>query len=167
MNVAAYFPWAHRRSSGFTFVELLVTLAIMATLALVALPMAEMAVKRNKERQLRSALGELRGAIDAYKRAADQGRIRLNVGDSGYPKSLDVLVEGVDDQTTNPRRTLYFLRRIPVDPMSDEPGQSAAGSWAYRSYESPPDDPREGEDIFDVFSKSTAVGINGVPYREW
>lgn len=152
---------------GFTFIELLVTLAIMSTLAMLALPMVEVAVQRHKERQLRAALAEIRSAIDAYKRAADRGSIKLSAGDSGYPKSIAVLVDGVEDQQSNPRRMLYFLRRIPADPMQEDGGAAPADGWGYRSYASPPDDPREGDDVFDVFSKSTLVGINGVPYRDW
>lgn len=154
-------------SAGFTFIELLVTLAIMSTLALVAIPMVELTVQRNKERLLRSALAEIRGAIDSYKRAADQGRIKLSVGDSGYPKTLSVLVEGIDDLKSGERRKIYFLRRLPTDPMVVVEPSVAAEIWGYRSYASPPDDPREGEDIFDVYSKSDRIGINGVPYREW
>jgi len=135
--------------------------------ALVAIPMVELTVQRNKERLLRSALAEIRSAIDAYKRAADQGRIKLGVGESGYPKTLDVLVEGADDQKSNERKKIYFLRRLPRDPMTTDETLAAAESWGRRSYASPPDDPQEGDDVFDVFSKSERVGINGVAYREW
>lgn len=160
----------HRRAAiprGFTFIELLATLAIMAVIGLMATPMAEVAVQRHKERQLRSALAEMRSAIDAYKRAAEQGRIKVNVGDSGYPKNLEVLVDGVDDQKNSERKKIYFLRRMPRDPMASDEQASPSETWSRRSYESPPDDPKEGDDIFDVFSKSERIGSNGVPYREW
>lgn len=155
------------RTAGFTFIELLVTLAILATLAWMAVPMIEVAVQRNKEKELRSALAEIRGAIDAYKHAVDQGRIKTAPGESGYPLNLDVLVEGVSDQKSVDRKMLYFLRRVPRDPFNSDSAQGSAASWGLRSYASPPEEPREGEDVFDVFSRSEKTGLNGLPYRQW
>jgi general secretion pathway protein G len=152
---------------GFTFIELMITLAIMATLAMVAVPMAQVAVQREKERTLRSNLIEIREAIDAYKKAADGGRIKLGLGDSGYPKKLDDLVEGVPDERSTTRQALYFLRRMPRDPFSTRGEQRAADSWAKRAYASPPDNPSEGSDVFDVSSRSELVGLNGVPLKQW
>lgn len=154
------------RQRGFTFIELMITLTIMATLATVAVPMAQVALQRDKERQLRAALIELREAIDAYKRAADNGRIKPGLGESGYPKKLEELVEGVPDQRSPRKQNMYFLRRLPRDPFAP-PGTNAAASWAKRSYASPPDNPTEGEDVFDVASRSDAVGLNGVPLKQW
>ena len=154
------------RQRGFTFIELMITLTIMATLATVAVPMAQVALQRDKERQLRAALIELREAIDAYKRAADNGRIKPGLGESGYPKKLEELVDGVPDQRSPRKQNMYFLRRLPRDPFAP-PGTSAAASWAKRSYASPPDNPTEGEDVFDVASRSDAVGLNGVPLKLW
>lgn len=152
---------------GFTFIELMITLAIMATLAMVAVPMAQVAVQREKERTLRAGLIEIREAIDAYKKAADGGRIKLGIGDSGYPKKLEELVEGVPDERSTTRQNMYFLRRMPRDPFSTRGEQRAADTWARRAYSSPPDNPSEGSDVFDVSSRSDLVGLNGVPLKQW
>jgi len=148
------------KAHGFTLIEMVITVAIVALLASVALPLAEMSSQRGKEQDLRRSLRDLRGAIDAYKRAFDEGRIAKEIDKSGYPPSLKVLVEGVADATKPKGAKIYFLRRIPPDPVSGE-------DWGLRSYESPSDEPKPGKDVFDVYSISDAVGINGIKYREW
>lgn len=156
-----------RLRHGFTLIELVVTVAIVAILAMVALPMAELAVKRSKEQDLQSALRQIRGALDAYRQAVDEGRILATVGGSGYPASLDELAGGVDDASSPVPRKLYFLRRLPRDPFASDPQLPASETWGTRSYASPPGDPQAGEDVFDVYSTAPGTGMNGIPYREW
>jgi general secretion pathway protein G len=155
-----------RAARGFTLIELVITVAIVAILASAVLPLNELVVQRAKEQDLRRALREIRTAIDAYKQASDEGRIPKRVGESGYPKSLQDLVQGVEDEKSPKKERIYFLRRLPRDPLA--PNElSAVESWGKRAYASPPDDPREGEDVFDVFTRVEGKGINGRPYREW
>ena len=145
---------------GFTLVELVITVAIVALLASVALPLAEVTVQRNKEKDLRHALREIRGAIDAYKKAADEGAIERKADESGYPPTLASLVDGVADKRKTDGTKIYFLRRVPADPLSGE-------DWGLRSYASSPTEPQAGKDVFDVYSKSDQKGLDGRPYREW
>lgn len=155
------------RAGGFTLIEVVVTVAIVAVLASVAVPMTGLVVQRGKERDLRNALLLLRGAIDAYKQAADDGRIVKSADQSGYPPTLESLVNGVEDAKDPKKRKIYFLRRIPRDPMFNNGAARATETWGKRSYASSADDPREGEDVFDIYSLSAATGLDGVPYREW
>lgn len=152
---------------GFTLIELVVTVAIVAVLASALLPLHELTRQRAKEQDLRRALREIRAAIDAHKQASDEGRILKRVGESGFPRRLEDLVEGIDDQKSARREKMYFLRRIPPDPFAADPHRPAAETWGKRAYASPPDDPREGEDVFDVFSLHDGKAIDGRPYREW
>lgn len=154
-------------SSGFTLIELVITVAIVALLATIVLPVAELSVQRSKESELHIALRQIRSGIDAYKRAVDEGRIIKSADESGYPKSLAALVEGVPDATSSTKSNIYFLRRIPRNPLVADPTVTAPDSWGKRSYASPPDDPQEGDDVFDVYAPSGKVGLNGIPYREW
>jgi general secretion pathway protein G len=156
-----------RKSAGFTLIELLVTVAIISVLAAVAVPLSEVSLQRAKERELHRSLQELREAIDAYKHASDEGRIARAADRSGYPPSLRVLVEGVPDAKSPKAAKLYFLRRIPRDPFSVDAQFNPELSWGQRSYESAPDDPRPGPDVYDVYSLRPGVGLNGIPYREW
>jgi len=152
---------------GFTFIELLVTLAIMGVLAAVTVPLAQLFAQREKESELRAALAQIRDAIDAYKRAGDQGRIQIKLGESGYPRSLDDLWQGVDDRRSPNHQRIYFLRSLPRDPMHGDALTPPSQTWGLRSYASPPDDPAAGEDVYDVFSRSSRTGLNSVPYRLW
>lgn len=167
---------ATKKATGFTLIELMIVVAIMAILATAAMPLRELMVKREKEQELRVALRQIRSAIDAYKQAADEGRITLKADESGYPPRLEELVIGIPDAKSKDKqkKNIYFLRRIPRDPMFVEPldivgigPTPAVDTWGKRSYESPPDSPKEGDDVYDVYSLSEAIGTNGIPYREW
>lgn len=152
---------------GFTLIELVVTVAIVGILASIAVPLGELSVQRAKEQELRSALRQIREALDIYKRAADEGRVQRRADGSGYPPTLDDLVAGVEDAKTPVQAKIYFLRRLPRDPFYPDPGVAAADTWGKRAYASPPDAPFEGNDVFDVYSLSERIGLNGTAYREW
>ncbi len=152
--------------SGFTLIELVVTVAILAVLASAALPLAQLTVQRAKENELRSALRQIRDAIDAYKQASDDGRIARRADRSGYPPNLTVLVEGVRDARGQQEHQIYFLRRLPRDPFAAS-DLAPHETWGRRSYDSPADEPRAGDDVFDVYSRAAGSGINGIPYRQW
>ena len=156
-----------RRTRGFTLIELVVTVAIISVLALVAVPLGEVTAQRLHESELRTALRQIREAIDAYKKASDDGRILRRFDGNGYPTSLDELANGVSDAKSPNQQKLIFLRRLPRDPFYPDGSVPAADTWGKRSYESPPDRPEEGDDVFDVYSLSPRKGLNGVPYREW
>lgn len=156
-----------RRSNGFSLIELMITLAMLALLASVAVPFAQLAQQRHKEGELREALRQIRTALDAYRQAVKEGRIEAAADASGYPPDLDALWKGVTDKTKPDASKLYFLRRLPRDPFFPDASVPAAETWGLRSYESPPDAPQPGRDVFDVYSLSSATGLNGLPYREW
>ncbi len=150
-----------RAQSGFTLAELVMVAALMVTLASVTLPVVKYTAKRTKEMELHQALRQMRQAIDEHKRYSDLGLIPVDLGTQGYPAELEVLVEGVDIVGQVDKKA-KFLRRIPIDPMTGE------AEWGLRSFQDEPDsDSWGGEDVYDVYSLSNAVGLNGVPYREW
>lgn len=152
---------------GFSLTELLVVVSIISILASIGLPLADLAQKRSKEEELRQSLREIRNALDAYKKAYDTGHIVRIVGESGYPSTLDLLVNGVTDAQSPRGERLYFLRSIPRDPFAPPEVINDADTWAPRSYESPPDAPKAGADVYDVHSKSQLIGMNGIPYSKW
>jgi general secretion pathway protein G len=151
---------------GFTLIEMLVVVVILGVLATVAFPLAELSKKRAAEAELRTTLREIRNALDAYKQAGDEGHIQRNANESGYPHDLQVLVDGVEDSRSPERKRMYFLRSVPFDPLvphdaTDQP------KWALRSYDSPANDPKPGNDIYDIHSTSDQVGLDGIPYSKW
>ena len=155
-------------SRGFTLVELLVTVAIVGVLASAALPLAELGVRRVREQQLHEALRSIRSALDAYRQAVEDGRIVQSVDRSGYPPSLKTLVEGVPDAGSPDRRhRLYFLRRIPRDPLCQDPALADDDTWGKRDYQSTAENPQPGEQVYDVYSLAPGVGLNGIAYRNW
>jgi len=159
-------------SKGFTLIELLITLAILAILGVMIAPVIQIEVQRQKEAELRIALKDIRKAIDAYKSASDAGRIEKAESATGYPKSLDLLVRGVVDKKDPKSKKIFFLRRIPLDPlmsssMTKEAKEIESYGWGLRSYDSEPDAPSPGNDVFDIYSNSKGIGLNNVPYNKW
>jgi general secretion pathway protein G len=154
-----------RRLRGFTLVEMLVVLLMMSIVATAAVPLARINQRRVKETELR-ALRTLRCAIDAYKQQWNTGHIEKKPDDTGYPPDLQSLVSGVVDVADPKGRKIYFLRRIPRDPLVD-PDLPAEQTWALRSYDSPPGAPAAGRDVYDVTSMAPGNGLDGVPYRQW
>jgi len=149
---------ATNRAHGFSLIELIVATTILIILTSLAVPLARVTIKREKERELRRDLWELRDAIDRYKDAADRGAFQTKVGSEGYPPDLDTLVKGVDVQG----KKLKFLRRIPVDPMTN------STEWGMHSMQDDPDSDSWGEqNVFDVFTKSQGTGLDGTKYRDW
>ena len=152
---------------GFTLIELVVTLTIVSILATALIPLGQWSVKRQQEADLRQALREIRAGIDAYKKAVEEGKVKVSAEATGYPPNLEILAKGVPDITSEKKRTLRFLRRLPRDPMHEDKDIPPQDTWGKRSYASPPEAPQAGADVFDVYSLSSASGLNVIAYREW
>ena len=151
-----------KRESGLTLIELIVAFTILMLLSTMALPLARYRIRREREHQLQEALREIRNAIDKYKDAADLGQLgQQKLGSDNYPESLDVLVEGVKASGQVDKK-VKFLRRVPKDPMTN------SKDWGKRSTQ---DDPKSnawgGQNVFDVYTKSTEKARDGTPYSEW
>ena len=153
--------------SGFTIIELLVALVILGLIVTAAAPVVQLTVKRSKEQELKRYLWQMRDAIDAYKQAYDDGLIRRNSNITGYPPSLKILVQGVENLKDPKKKKLYFLRQIPRDPFAHDSELSAEQTWMKRSYASSFDEPKEGNDVYDVHSYSKEMGLDNRPYSEW
>ena len=156
-----------RYQQGFTLIEMMVTLTLLALLAAAALPLLEQQGRRQKEQQLQQALRQIRQALDDYQRASLEGHIDMEANASGYPKTLLALSEGVTDKQAPDHRKMYFLRRIPRDPMCNCEGRADHESWKTRSSRDAPGDFSRDPDIYDVASSSEEKGANGVPYAQW
>jgi general secretion pathway protein G len=149
---------SHKNARGFTLIELIVATAILVILTSLAIPMARIGIKRERERELRHDLWEMRDAIDRYKDAADRGAFQIKLGSEGYPPDLETLVKGVDVGG----KKIRFLRQIPIDPMTGNT------EWATRSLQDDPDsDSSSGDNVFDVHTKSTGVALDGTEYKSW
>ncbi len=154
-----------RSSRGFTFIELLIVSTILIILASVVMPLAKVSAQRTKEAELRRSLREMRTAIDKFKDAVDMGLIpstEIRTGSEGYPPELDTLVEGVSVANDASGRKLKFLRRIPIDPMTN------STEWGLRSYSDRPDSSSwGGQSVYDVYTKSTGTALDGTKYKDW
>ncbi|HKE08790.1 MAG TPA: type II secretion system protein [Candidatus Acidoferrum sp.] len=158
-------PYKPRKSrqAGMTLLELIIACAILMILSSMALPIARFTVMREREKELRLDLREMRNAIDKYKDLADQQKIRVEVGSEGYPPDLETLVKGVAIGGGGASgKNIRFLRRIPVDPMTGR------ADWGLRSVQDDPDSTSwGGNNVFDVYSKSTATALDGTQYSSW
>jgi len=153
--------------TGFTLIELVITVMIVAILASGAVPVAQLTIKRNQEAELKQALRQIREAIDLYKKAVDEGKVKKALSQTGYPPSLEVLEQGVINQADAKGKLIKFIRKIPRDPMNKEPDLKSVETWAKRSYASDVNAPAEGADVYDVYSRSTKRAIDGTFYNTW
>ena len=154
-----------RGERGFTFVELLVVVTILIILASAAMPLAKVTIQRQREAELRRALREMRNAIDKHKDAVDNGLIAaadVRAGSEGYPADLETLIEGVSVANDASGRKLKFLRRVPIDPMTN------STEWGMRSYQDRPDSTSwGGQNVYDVYTKSDGTALDGTKYKDW
>jgi general secretion pathway protein G len=152
--------FASRKSaSGFTLLELIVAAIILLILTMLALPLARVTIQREKEKQLRRALWEMRDAIDRYKDQADRAAFQTKVDTYGYPPDLETLVKGIEVQGA---KKIRFLRSIPIDPMTK------SSEWGLRSMQDDPDsDSWGGQNVFDIYTKSQGEGLDGTKYKDW
>jgi general secretion pathway protein G len=144
---------------GFTLLELIVAATILSILTMMALPLARVTIQREREKQLRTALWEMRDAIDRYKDATDKQMFQIKLDSGGYPPDLETLVKGVEAQGG---KKIRFLRSVPIDPMTK------SKEWGLRSMQDDPDsDSWGGQSVFDVYSKSEGTALDGTKYKDW
>jgi general secretion pathway protein G len=144
---------------GFTLLELIVAATILSILTMMALPLARVTIQREREKQLRTALWEMRDAIDRYKDATDRQMFQIKLDSGGYPPDLETLVKGVEAQGG---KKIRFLRSIPIDPMTK------SKEWGLRSMQDDADsDSWGGQSVFDVYSKSDGTALDGTKYKDW
>ena len=155
------------KSTGFTLIELVVTVMIVSILAAGAVPLAQLTSQRNKETELKQALRQIREAVDLYKKAADGGLVKKTIDQTGYPPSLEILEQGVMNQKDTKGKVIKFIRKIPRDPMNKDAELKPAETWGKRSYASDVNAPAEGVDVYDVYSRSTKKAIDGTSYNTW
>lgn len=161
MTVLTQMTRKRRAMAGYSMTELLVVCTLLSILSLTVFPVAKFTIRRQKEIELRKALRQMRNAIDDYKRFSDAGLLPVELGTEGYPAEIEILVEGVE-LVGQIDKTQRFLRRIPVDPMTGE------AEWGLRSYQDDFDASSwGGENVYDVYSLSSGVGLNEIPYSEW
>ena len=164
---------ARSRLRGFTFIELIITLALVGLVSMLALPLYEVTATRIKEAELRQALRTVRAALDTYKAATDSGALKREPGQSGYPPSLELLTQSLDLASkpdasgTLASQRMVILRQMPRDPFNTDFQLPPEQTWTTRAYASRADDPQPGDDVFDIASKSSAIGLNGTPYSSW
>ena len=156
-----------KKQNGFTLIEMMFTLALLASLAAAAIPLVHQQRLKQNEYQLQESLRQIRSAIDRYAQAVQDGRIEHEAGASHFPPRLETLVEGVADKTAKNKEKLYFLRRLPRDPFCNDEGVSDAKTWQLRSSTQSPEDFSGGKDVYDIRSASQLTGTNGVPYAQW
>jgi general secretion pathway protein G len=148
-----------KSAKGFTLLELIVTAAILSILTMMALPLARLTIQREREKQLRQALWDMRDAIDRYKDAADRGMFQTKLDSQNYPPTLEELTKGIEAQGG---KKIRFLRAIPMDPMTK------TKEWGLRSMQDDPDsDSWGGQSVFDVYTKSTGTALDGTKYKDW
>ena len=151
----------NRLDRGFTLIEMIIVMAILSLMASIVMPLAKTTAKRNREMELRQNLRTIRTALDEYKKLVDEGKIYKGTGESGYPKNMQILIDGVPLINGAGMRA-KFLRRIPKDPMTED------GEWGKRSYFDDPDSNIwDGRDVYDAYSKSNGIALDGSRYRDW